>query len=111
MIQGETRGGRRTETGGGGLRRAGGRSEPHYRITQTGGLREASYFLGLPKPLNKTCFSTSFGGLDDKKQTPLWHLDKEKFLAFLGFRDVGGYERILSYKLEPTHNSNELVTP
>lgn len=52
VIQSGTRKGRHTETGGGGLRRAGGRSELHYRITQTRGLREASCFLGLPKPLN-----------------------------------------------------------
>ena len=31
-----------------------------------------------------------------KKPTPLWHLYEEKFLAFLGLRDVGWDERILS---------------
>ena len=102
---------RHTGTEGGGLRRAGGHSGRHYRTTQTEELREASCFLGPPEPLNATRFSTNLGGLDDKKQTPLWHLDKEKFLAFLGLRDVGRDEWILPRKLALTHNASVLVTP
>ena len=111
MVQNETRGGRHTETGGGGSRRAGGRSERHYHTTQTGELREASCFLGLPKPLNVTRFSTNLGELDDRKRTPLWHLDEEKFLAFLGFRDVGGDERILPSELALSHSINHPPVP
>jgi len=111
MVQSETRKGRRTETEGGGSRRAGGRSELHCRTTQTGELREASCFLEPPKPLNTTSFSTNLGGLDDRKRTPLWHLDKEKFLAFLGFRDVGWNKRILEPKLAHDLRRQLLVLP
>lgn len=104
-------GSRHTGTGGGGLRRAGGHSGRHYRITQTEESQEASCFLGLQEPLNTTRVNTNLGGLDDKKRTPLWHLNKEKFLAFLGFRDVGGDKRILPRKSALTNSSNELVIP
>ena len=87
---------RHTGTRGGGSRKAGGHSERHYRKAQTEGLREASCFLELPEPLKTTPVSASSGGLN-KKRTPLWHLNKEKFLAFLGLRDMGRDERVLPY--------------
>jgi len=87
---------RHTGTRGGESRKAGGRSERHYRKAQTEELREASCFLEPLEPLKTTLVSANSGGLN-KKRTPLWHLDKEEFLAFLGLRDMGRDERILPY--------------
>ena len=97
---------RHTETGGVESRKAGDRSGQHYHKAQTGELREASCFLGLPEPLSTARVSVNSGGLDDKKRTSLWHLDKEKFLALLGFRDMGRDERILPCKLALAHSTN-----
>ena len=62
---------RHTETGGEESRKAGGHSERRYRKAQIEELREASYFLGLPEPLNTTRISANPGGLDDETDSSL----------------------------------------
>ena len=52
-------------------------------------------FFGTAKTSEHNALQYNQDELDDRKRTPLWHLDKEKFLAFLGFCYVGGDERIL----------------